>query len=52
MYSFLSIIPFFNLLYKVEEILLYSFLELLPDRYDPIKTFISCSLFKNFYNSW
>ena len=24
------------------------FLELLPDRYEPIKTFISCSLFKNF----
>ena len=39
---------FFNLLYNIEEILLYSFLELLPDRYDPIKTFISCSLIKNF----
>ena len=32
---------FFNLLYNIEEILLYSFLELLPDRYNPINTFIS-----------
>ena len=45
---FLFIIPFFNLLYKIEEILLYNFLELFPDKYDPIKTFISCSLFKIF----
>ena len=50
-YSRLFIISFFNLLYDVEEILLYSFLELFPDKYEPIKTFISYSLFKNFCSS-
>ena len=33
-------ILFFNLLYNIEEILLYNFLLLLPDRYEPIKTYL------------